>query len=105
MTEYKEADFKEKQEIVDLGTVERSIDNSVDSDYVPPSPEELKAVMWKLDKRIIPFLGVLYLCSFLDRVNIGNAKLAGITQDLNISPSEYNVSLSMFFVGYVSKII
>ncbi|GAA5812716.1 hypothetical protein MFLAVUS_006174 [Mucor flavus] len=100
MTEYKDEKFNGKQEIADLD-IENTVEHSIDSDYTPPSPAELKAVLWKLDKRIIPFLGLLYLCSFLDRVNIGNAKLAGITHDLNISPSDYNLSLSIFFVGYV----
>lgn len=103
MVDYNEKKFVvEKQEIADLDAVENSIEHSIDGSFIKPSTEEEKAVMWKLDKRIIPFLGLLYLCSFLDRVNIGNAKLAGITTDLNIAPSEYNLSLSMFFVGYVS---
>jgi hypothetical protein len=42
-----------------------------DDDFVEPTPAELKALLWKLDLRIVPFLGLLYLCSFLDRVNIG----------------------------------
>jgi hypothetical protein len=92
----------EKQEIVEYNDIEHSIDNE-NAGYIPPSPEELKAVIWKLDLRIIPFLGLLYLCSFLDRVNIGNAKLAGITHDLNISATDYNIALSIFFIGYVSK--
>ncbi|KAI8994963.1 major facilitator superfamily domain-containing protein [Pilobolus umbonatus] len=65
------------------------------------SPHELARIIRKLDVRIIPFLGVLYLCSFLDRVNISNAKLAGITGDLHLSDSDYNIALSIFFVGYV----
>ncbi|KAK9680510.1 hypothetical protein K7432_015913, partial [Basidiobolus ranarum] len=64
-------------------------------------PVAEKALVRKLDKRLIPFLALLYLCSFLDRVNIGNAKLAHIDQDLALTPSEYNWSLSIFFIGYV----
>ncbi|KAI9008885.1 hypothetical protein CLU79DRAFT_711353 [Phycomyces nitens] len=62
----------------------------------------MRKLMWKLDLRIVPFLGLLYLCSFLDRVNIGNAKLAGLATDLNVTPSDYNWALSIFFIGYVS---
>ncbi|KAG1157825.1 hypothetical protein G6F36_014212 [Rhizopus arrhizus] len=71
------------------------------SSYVAPSPSESRALLWKLDLRIIPLIGALYLCSFLDRVNIGNARLAGLTTDLNISPNAYNAALSIFFAGYV----
>jgi hypothetical protein len=100
MTDKADRHSFEKQEIVEYTDIEHSIDKA---GYVAPSPEELKAVIWKLDLRIIPFLGLLYLCSFLDRVNIGNAKLAGITVDLNISPTDYNIALSIFFIGYVSN--
>ena len=39
------------------------------------SEEEEKAVVRKIDRRIIPFISLLYLLSFLDRVNIGNIPL------------------------------
>lgn len=55
----------------------------------------------KIDWHLIPLIAVLYLCSFLDRVNIGNAKVAGIAHDINLTPSEYNWALSIFFIGYV----
>ncbi|KAI8145519.1 major facilitator superfamily domain-containing protein [Fennellomyces sp. T-0311] len=70
-------------------------------EYVPPDEEEVRRLVRKLDFRIVPFVALLYLCSFLDRVNIGHAKLGGIVSDLNISENIYNWSLSIFFVGYV----
>lgn len=97
----KNLDF-EKEQITEIDDVEHTIESEL-SNFVEPTPAETKAVMWKLDRRIIPFLGLLYLCSFLDRVNIGNAKLAGITKDLGISSGDYNIALSLFFVGYVSN--
>lgn len=100
----KKEQFTEKPNLVEYAKEEESIGRG-SFEFVPPTPEELKAVMWKLDLRIIPFLGLLYLCSFLDRVNIGNAKLAGITADLDISPTDYNIALSIFFIGYVSVYI
>ncbi|KAM0787531.1 hypothetical protein ACM66B_003602 [Microbotryomycetes sp. NB124-2] len=54
----------------------------------------------KLDIRILPVLAVLYLLSFLDRGNIGNARLAGLEADLRMSPSDYALALSLFFVSY-----
>ncbi|KAK4056022.1 hypothetical protein OIO90_003017 [Microbotryomycetes sp. JL221] len=54
----------------------------------------------KLDLRILPVLAVLYLLSFLDRGNIGNARLAGLEADLGMSPSDYALALSLFFVSY-----
>ena len=39
--------------------------------FIPPTKQELRRLMWKIDLRIVPFVSLLYLCSFLDRVNIG----------------------------------
>jgi hypothetical protein len=36
-----------------------------------------RKLLWRLDFRLIPWLCLLYLISFLDRTNIGNAKLIG----------------------------
>ncbi|KAI9490722.1 major facilitator superfamily domain-containing protein [Zychaea mexicana] len=69
--------------------------------FVPPTDKELRRLMWKIDLRIIPYIAILYLCSFLDRVNIGNAKVAGMTEDIDISEDQYNWALSVFFIGYV----
>ncbi|OAQ33048.1 MFS general substrate transporter [Linnemannia elongata AG-77] len=63
--------------------------------------EEIRKVRWKIDKRLIPLLTVMYLCSFLDRANIGNAKVAGMEADLSLKPGEFNTALSIFYVGYV----
>ena len=42
----------------------------------------------------------LYLLAFLDRTNIGNAKIAGLTTDLGLSVESYNATLTIFFVSY-----
>ena len=47
-------------------------------DFVYPTPKEEAAVIWKLDKRLIPIVFFLYMLSVLDRSNLGNAKLAGL---------------------------
>jgi len=55
----------------------------------------------KIDSRLLPILTLLYLLSFLDRTNIGSAKILGLSADLNLSPSAYNTSLAIYFVAYV----
>ncbi|KAK7223029.1 hypothetical protein V2G26_011032 [Clonostachys chloroleuca] len=68
------------------------------------SEEERAAIDRKLVRRIdfwlIPWLSVLYLLSFLDRTNIGNARLVGMELDLNMSGGDYNSALTIFFVSY-----
>jgi MFS family permease len=57
--------------------------------------------MRKIDFRVIPFLCVLYLLAFLDRVNIANARSFGLAKDLGLKTLEYNTALTMFFVPYI----
>ncbi|BCS18891.1 uncharacterized protein APUU_11719A [Aspergillus puulaauensis] len=59
-----------------------------------------RALLWKLDLRLVPWLSLLYLISFLDRTNIGNAKLVHLQEDLDMSDSQYNAALTIFFVSY-----
>ncbi len=64
---------------------------------MPVSPERLIA---KVGWRLIPFLGLLYLFSYLDRVNLGFAKLT-MNQALNLSEEAYATGFGIFFLGYL----
>jgi fucose permease len=46
-------------------------------------------------------LAILYLVSHIDRANIGNAKIEGLVEDLNLTGVQWNIVLSVFFVPYV----
>ncbi|KAJ7583023.1 MFS general substrate transporter [Mycena floridula] len=59
-----------------------------------------KRLLRKLDLRILPIITLLYLLSFLDRTNIGNAKLAGLTADLHLIGLQYNACAAIFFIPY-----
>jgi hypothetical protein len=55
----------------------------------------------KADVSLTPHqLCFLYLLAFLDRTNIGNAKIAGLSEDLGMSTASYNATLTIFFVSY-----
>lgn len=56
----------------------------------------------KMDWNIVPFLSLLYLLSFLDRTNIGNARLAHLEKDLGMAGLDYNIALAVFFPTYVA---
>ena len=60
-------------------------------------PQERK-LLRKLDFKLIPWLCLLYLVSFLDRTNIGNAKIFGLQKDLQMTNGQYNAALCIFFV-------
>lgn len=59
-----------------------------------------KALVWKMDMWLIPWLSLLYLLSFLDRTNIGNARVAKMEPDLNMGGRDYNNALTIFFISY-----
>ncbi|KAI1818414.1 major facilitator superfamily domain-containing protein [Poronia punctata] len=61
-----------------------------------------KKILRKMDMRLIPMLAILYLLSFLDRGNIGNAKIEGLQEDLNMSGDQYNLCLTVFFFSYAA---
>ncbi|GAA5964119.1 hypothetical protein JCM21900_004514 [Sporobolomyces salmonicolor] len=86
---------QEKGQIVQ----EEYADKSLDAPLL--TKEEEKRILRKIDFKLVPFLSLLYLLSFLDRVNIGQAKLDNLVQDLHLKGQEYNIALVTFFVGYV----
>ncbi|TFK22206.1 phthalate transporter [Coprinopsis marcescibilis] len=59
-----------------------------------------KKVLRKMDWKLLPFISVLYLLSFLDRANIGNAKIAGMAKDLHLDGLKYNIIAAVFFIPY-----
>jgi D-galactonate transporter len=64
------------------------------------STDELSAVYRKINWRILPFLLLCYVFAYLDRINIGFAKLQ-MQQDVGISDAVYGLAAGVFFLGYV----
>lgn len=90
---------KEKP-VVDL--VESVSDKSAEPVVDDFSDIDEKKLLRKIDLKIIPLFTVLYLLSFLDRGNIGNAKIEGLAEDLNLHGNQYNMCLTIFFIFYAS---
>ncbi|WP_447506045.1 MFS transporter [Acinetobacter pittii] len=55
----------------------------------------IKKVLW----RIIPFIFILYIIAYLDRVNIGYAAL-DMNSELNIDSKMFGLATGIFFIGY-----
>ncbi|SAL77148.1 major facilitator transporter [Caballeronia peredens] len=53
----------------------------------------------KITWRIMPFIVLCYLCNYLDRVNVGFAKLQMLS-DLGFSDAVYGLGAGIFFIGY-----
>ncbi|KAK4151759.1 major facilitator superfamily domain-containing protein [Chaetomidium leptoderma] len=70
-------------------------------DVVCPAHTTERKITTRIDMHIIPFVVVLYLMAFLDRVNIANARAFGLEDELDMGGVEYNTALTIFFVPYV----
>lgn len=57
--------------------------------------------MSKVSRHLIPFMILMFLINFLDRVNIGFAAL-DMNKDLGLSPSDYGLAAGILFIGYVA---
>ena len=60
---------------------------------------EEDAVIRKLDWRILPLVFVLYSFSVLDRSNLGNAKLAGLEDAVDLGGNNYNWLGTIFYIA------
>lgn len=58
-----------------------------------------KRTVRKVFRRLLPFLGLLYIVAFLDRVNVGFAALS-MNKDLGFSNAIYGFGAGIFFIGY-----
>jgi hypothetical protein len=92
--------------VQEKGTVElyETVSTSSDSEQEHLFDDKATArLVRKIDLRLLPFLALLYLLSFLDRTNIGNARLAGLEKSLHMKGLDYNVSRTAFSYLYVHK--
>ena len=109
-----------------LGTSDDDLDdaevnNGTEKAYPRFTPDEERAVVRKLDRRLVLFIAFIYMLSFLDRsstfevkcllnvnekmlsiLDIGNARIAGMTKDLDISSAQYEWLLTGFYCTYIS---
>ena len=57
------------------------------------------ATYQKVTRRLIPFLVLCYVVSYLDRINVGFAKLQMLS-DLGFSETVFGLGAGIFFIGY-----
>ncbi|EXJ91638.1 hypothetical protein A1O3_00188 [Capronia epimyces CBS 606.96] len=77
-----------------------------------PSPDEAtvassidpvmeKRVIAKFDRWFLPQIFILNLIAYLDRSNVGNAKVFGFAEDLHLKGNEFSNLVTLFYVTYV----
>ena len=81
--------------------MKRSIQRAAES--VTPSPSaaaDIEKVYVKIAKRIVPFLVLLFMMAWLDRYNLGFAKLQ-MVKDLGFSEAVYGFGAGIVYLGYM----
>ena len=68
----------------------------VNTETDPVGRSALRKVAW----RLVPFLGLLYFVNYLDRTNIGFAKLT-MSEDLGLTETMFGLASGLFFIGYL----
>ncbi|PKX93296.1 putative MFS transporter [Aspergillus novofumigatus IBT 16806] len=69
------------------------------------SPQE-KALVWKQDLHIVPLCAAIYLLCYLDRSNIGNAKILNqdthndLLSETKMTSYQYTIALMVFLIAY-----
>ncbi|TDL29207.1 MFS general substrate transporter [Rickenella mellea] len=60
-----------------------------------------RRVLWKLDMHVLPPLAFLWLANFIDRTNIGNARIVGLEADTHLHGNQFNSALAVFYASYI----
>ncbi|KAK7204871.1 major facilitator superfamily domain-containing protein [Myxozyma melibiosi] len=63
--------------------------------------EEEVQVRRKIDSYLMPLITALFVLAFLDRSNIGNARIAGLQDSLNMSSNQFDWLLTAFYISYI----
>ncbi|PSR97082.1 hypothetical protein PHLCEN_2v4363 [Hermanssonia centrifuga] len=85
----------------------RTSDPTVENTVYTIDVKEEKRLVRRIDLRLMPASVVIYLLSFIDRSNIGNAKILNsathdsLAQTLHISEQQYLVALMIYLVAYI----
>ncbi|KAF4625356.1 hypothetical protein G7Y89_g12811 [Cudoniella acicularis] len=110
-----EEDDNEDDEFV-VGTGQRRGSISTVQSYQLYTPDEEREVVKIFDKKLVLFVALLYMLSFLDRssmlplhhskpplriLDIGNAKIAGLDLDLDLDSNRYEWVITAFYIAYI----
>lgn len=60
-----------------------------------------KKLLRRIDWRLMPTITIMFLMNYLDRINVSNARIAGLQDDLNMSDTVWSAGISTFYVGYL----
>ncbi|EIM24103.1 MFS general substrate transporter [Wallemia mellicola CBS 633.66] len=60
-----------------------------------------KRLLRRVDWNVVGILVFIYAVNFLDRVAVGQAKLEGMLEDINVSDKQFQIALTVFYISYM----
>ncbi|KAN0096515.1 putative MFS allantoate transporter [Hyaloscypha variabilis] len=66
------------------------------------SPADERALQWKIDLMILPYLAVCYAFFYIDKTTLSYAAIFGIKDDLNLVGTQYSWLSSIFYFGFLA---
>ncbi|MBW0479250.1 hypothetical protein O181_018965 [Austropuccinia psidii MF-1] len=76
--------------------------SDVESTPEPVDDREEQKALWKFDISVLPILSMFFLLNFLDRANLGNARVAGLQKDLHMTDHQYSMALMATIIPYIA---
>jgi hypothetical protein len=75
------------------------VEQTKDVESFAPTAAEEAAVLRRLDFRVMPLIMGFYTLSILDRSNLGNAKLAGLPNSIDLTGNNYALLATVFYIA------
>ncbi|KAH8799083.1 major facilitator superfamily domain-containing protein [Xylogone sp. PMI_703] len=86
---------------IDIEHAENAHTQGETESYQLPNMKLERRLLLKLDFTVLPLLAGSFLIAYLDRNNIGNARVMGMQNDLLLSDKQFFNCLMIFFIGYI----
>jgi MFS family permease len=80
--------------------MQRSTERTIHTVIARPGFSEVEAIYDKIARRIMPFLVLLFVVAWMDRINVGFARLQ-MVEDLRFSDAAYGFAAGIFYLGYL----
>ncbi|KAK5094686.1 hypothetical protein LTR70_003924 [Exophiala xenobiotica] len=93
------SDSKDNGSLQAVEIIERT--TNLDIELTAEERQQERMRKWKINSTILPLLITIYFVAQMGRSDLGNAKVAGMDEDLDLSPKEYSNVASIFYVGYL----
>lgn len=63
--------------------------------------DSARKLVQKCDLHLLPPLFLVWFFPFIDRINIGNARIQGLEKDLHLTGNQFNIALVVFFIPFI----